>query len=176
MTWREEQVAFARCMQVCSETFCQTFSVLVSFIAGLPPSSLAKKNSLSCSPSTWQVYCVLYRLAKLFVKQTKCIRLKELMWFLSVITITSAFNFISNVVINIMPFFKLLAATTEKELNDALEVLEHRHEIDGIPPLVTMENREDFARLYSHHELIIKKKPYLDQLTAGLNHYGVSNP
>lgn len=67
-------------------------------------------------------------------------------------------------------------ATTDEEITNALqhEALSGRWAIDGLPTRVSTVNREDFVNLYSRHTLLISRKPYLDQLIVGLNHYGVS--
>ena len=56
------------------------------------------------------------------------------------------------------------------------EVLDDRLNVDSLPAVVSASNKEEFVRLYTHHELIVKRKPFMDQLILGLNHYGVSVP
>lgn len=46
--------------------------------------------------------------------------------------------------------------------------------IDGLPVNVNEINRGDFIDAYCKTILIINRKPYLDQLVTGMNHYGVS--
>jgi hypothetical protein len=53
-------------------------------------------------------------------------------------------------------------------------LLDERLDIDGLPAIVTVENKKEFVELYCHNMVIVKQKPYLDQLMCGLNHYGVS--
>lgn len=71
---------------------------------------------------------------------------------------------------------QVLDADNAETLQLAMESasLSARDDIDGIPAIVTIENRQEFVNLYVQHQTVIKKKSYLDQLILGLNHYGVS--
>lgn len=70
---------------------------------------------------------------------------------------------------------KVLKVKTDTDLQLAIDdpALSGRLNIDGLPVRVTLENRQQFTNLYARNMLLITRKPYLDQLAVGLNHYGV---
>lgn len=73
-----------------------------------------------------------------------------------------------------MRFLQIVEAKTEYEqLTNHLDELEDRV-VDGLPTNVTLGNKGEFVQMYAHHHLVIQRKPYLDELMVGLNHYGVS--
>ena len=71
---------------------------------------------------------------------------------------------------------QLLTAESEEEIRAAAdsEVLSNRLDMDGLPTLITRENREEFTNLYCYN-VMMQRKPYIDQLMCGLNHGGVSD-
>lgn len=49
-----------------------------------------------------------------------------------------------------------------------------RDDMDGLPTSVDLDNRDEFISMFCRYKLLLSKKPYLDQMVVGLNHYGVS--
>lgn len=45
---------------------------------------------------------------------------------------------------------------------------------DGLPLQLTTQNKEEYCDLYTKTVLVTQRKAFLDQLSVGLNHYGVS--
>ena len=71
----------------------------------------------------------------------------------------------------IILLIQMLQAETDKECGEAKEkcIL-----IDGLPLNVNLRNRDEFIQLYTRTLFLTNRRPYLDQLVTGLNHYGVS--
>ncbi|XP_067679325.1 uncharacterized protein [Haliotis asinina] len=59
------------------------------------------------------------------------------------------------------------------ELEEALEECDWRYDLDGIPPVVTMDSRDEFLRGCVQYLVILQSKPMLDQMIEGLRHCGI---
>ena len=69
----------------------------------------------------------------------------------------------------------MLSAKTAAEVTEAVnnELLNDRMNMDGVPPVVNLSNKDEFVQLYCYNSMM-KAKPFLDQFMCGLNHAGVS--
>ena len=68
---------------------------------------------------------------------------------------------------------QLLQADNQEEFDKILEACEWRFEIDGLPAVIAMNNREIFVNEVAHYYVLLQCKAMLDQLLLGLQYYEV---